>query len=321
MEEIKTAVIGCGSWGRNHVRVYNELPDVKLLAISDISEKTAREIGTKYNVKYHTDPYKVLENPDVDIVDICTPTVTHTELAMAAIRAGKNVLIEKPMTNTLEEAVALIKEAETHKVTITTGFVERFNPAVEEAYKVIQSKKIGSPILAHTRRVSRRPPRIGDVGVVKDLAIHDIDIVNRLFADEPLTVSAYVGSITHKFEDYANINIAYPGNCTAFVETNWLTPRRVRTLTITGTEGIINVDYAAQQISIEDNEKILQPFLANKEPLYQELTSFVDAVRNKTQPKITGLDGLKALQICIAALQSAETGQRVKLKPVNQLLS
>ena len=320
MNRIRSAVIGCGSWGRNHARVYSELPNVELYAVSDMNEKTAAEIGSKYQVPHYIDPFRVLEDPDVDVVNICTPTITHAELAMAAIKSGKNVLVEKPMTNTLQEAISLIKAAEQHKIVLTVGFVERFNPAVEEAYKMIGDGLIGDVILAHTRRVSRRPLRVGDVGVVKDLAIHDIDIVNHLFIDDPITVSAYAGSIAHKFEDYANIHIAYPRNRTAFIETNWLTPRRVRTCTVTGTEGIINVDYANQQVTVENNERIYQPFLINREPLYQELLAFTEAICNKTQPPVTGMDGLKALQICVGALESAETGARIKLKPANKLL-
>ncbi len=319
MEKLKVAVIGCGSWGRNHARVYTELQNTSLAAVSDLNLNTAKEIGTKYGVQFHTDPFKVIDDPNIEVVNICTPTITHAELALAAIKSGKHVLVEKPMTNTLEEAISLINAAKRHHAQLTVGLVERFNPAVEEAYKFVNRKEVGEVILAHTRRVSRRPLRIGDVGVIKDLAIHDIDIVNHLFIDDPITVSAFAGSIAHNFEDYANINIAYSNNRSAFIETNWLTPRRIRTCTITCTEGIINVDYANQQISIENNNQIIQPFLTSKEPLFQELKSFTEAIQNKTIPEVTGTDGLKALQICIAALKSSSTGETIKLKAVKDL--
>lgn len=320
MKKLNAAVIGCGSWGRNHARVYSELPNVTLATVCDMNPSTAKEIGSKYGVPFHTDPYKIIDDSDVDVINICTPTVTHAELALAAIKNGKHVLVEKPMTNTLEEAITLIKAATTKKIQLTVGFVERFNPAVQEAYNIINRKEVGEVILAHTRRVSRRPLRIGDVGVIKDLAIHDIDIVNHLFMDDPITVSAYAGNIAHVFEDYANIIISYPGNRSAFVETNWLTPRRVRTCTITCTEGIVNVDYANQEVNIENNDQITQPFLVNKEPLYQELKSFTEAIQNGTTPVVTSIDGLKALQICIAAIESSVNGQMVKMKPVKDLL-
>jgi UDP-N-acetylglucosamine 3-dehydrogenase len=314
--QVNVAVIGCGSWGCNHARVYDELPGVNLRAVTDINPQTAEGIGKKHGVKWYTDIDKFLQDPDIELISICTPTITHADIALKAIEAGKHLLVEKPMTNTIQEAQTLINKAENKGVKLTVGFVERFNPAVQEAFKLTESGKIGDVILAHTRRVSRNPLRIGDVGVIKDLAIHDIDITSSLFHDPPQTVYATAGSIAHKYEDYANINVGYTRNRTAFIETNWLTPRRVRTLTITGTEGIINVEYTTQQLTIENTVQSIQPFLPYREPLYLELEHFIQAVINDTQPQITGHDGLRALQICEAALESSRTGQTVKLEPL-----
>jgi len=311
---IDVAVIGCGSWGRNHVRVYRSMPDVNVKAICDAYESTSREIGELHRVPFFTDPNKILMDPDIQVVNICTPTITHYDLALRAIENGKNVLIEKPMTNTLEEAKELIHAAKNAGVALTVGFVERFNPAVREVYKRINDGEIGDVILAHTRRVSRSPMRIGDVGVVKDLAIHDVDIINHLLIGEPMYVSAVSGRIRHKYEDYANINLHYEGDRSAFIETNWLTPRRVRTLTVTGTEGIINVEYTSQELTIENNERVLQPFLQYKEPLVEELKSFIEHVKKGDPPEITGEDGLKALTICEAALKSSAIKQMVKME-------
>ncbi len=146
---------------------------------------------------------------------------------------------------------------------------------------------------------------------MKDLAIHDIDIINHILIGEPQYVSAVAGCIRHKYEDYANINLFYDRDRSAFIETNWLTPRRIRTLTVTGTEGIINVEYTTQQITIENNEMIVQPFLPYKEPLQEELRSFIDHVANGLSPEITGEDGLRALTLCEEALRSSKTRQRV----------
>jgi len=312
MKTVKAAVIGCGSWGRNHARVYNELPDVELIAVSDLNPQTAQQIGERYNTTYHTDPNAIIENPNIDLVSICTPTVTHADIAIAAIKAGKHVLVEKPMTNTVAEAKRLIRAAEEHHTKLAVGFVERYNPAVQEAIKRVQAGEIGDVILAISRRVSRSPGRIGDVGVVKDLAIHDIDIVDHLFGDQAQSIYAVAGSIQHKFEDYAQININFGENRNAIVSTNWLTPRRIRTLIITGTEGIINVEYTTQQITIENNTQLIQPYLPYQEPLLIELKSLTDAIRNDTSPQVTGEDGLRALRICEAALQSAKSGKQIK---------
>jgi UDP-N-acetylglucosamine 3-dehydrogenase len=313
MKTVKAAVIGCGSWGRNHARVYRELPEVELAAVSDLNPQTAQQIGERYGAPHYTDPTPIIEDPNIDLLSICTPTVTHADIAIAAIEAGKHVLVEKPMTNTVPEAKRLIRAAEKHGTKLAIGFVERYNPAVQEAIKRVNEGEIGDIILALSRRVSRSPGRIGDVGVIKDLAIHDVDIVNNLFGDQAQSVFAVAGSIQHKFEDYAQINISFGKNRNAIISTNWLTPRRIRTLVLTGTEGIINVEYTTQQITIENNTQLTQPYLPYKEPLMLELKSFTDAVRGDTQPQVTGEDGLRALRICEAALHSAKTGKQVKL--------
>ena len=137
--------------------------------------------------------------------------------------------------------------------------------------------------------------------------------MSNLFPEQPDSVFCTAGSIVHSFEDYANINLAYKGNKNAFIETNWLTPRVARDLIITGSEGIVTVQYRTQEITIENNEKLIQPYLPYKEPLYQELESFTSSILNDETPEVTGQDGLNALIICEAALQSAKKGDAVKL--------
>jgi UDP-N-acetylglucosamine 3-dehydrogenase len=308
---LNAAVIGTGVWGRNHARVYSTLQNVNLSGIVDRDKTRAKEIGELFQTNYYTNVDDIIQDPSIDLISICTPTITHSEISIAALNAGKNVLVEKPMTNTISEAKELIQLAKENNVKFTVGFVERFNPAVQEALKQITQGAIGDVILANTRRVSRRPLRIGDVGVVKDLAIHDIDIIAHLFPNSPETIYATCGSIAHKFEDYANINVRYKENRNAFIETNWLTPSVKRDLTITGTEGVITVQYRTQQITIENDERLIQPYLPTQEPLRNELNAFVDCIINDTDPVVTGADGLKALTIAEAALESSSTGKTV----------
>jgi UDP-N-acetylglucosamine 3-dehydrogenase len=313
VKKINVAVIGCGSWGQNHIRVYNDLENASLAAIADLETKTIKEFKEKYSVDWYTEPEKIFERIDIDAVSICTPTITHADLAIQAIEAGKHVLIEKPMTNTIKEAKYLIKAARKRGVHLAVGFVERFNPAVSKAMTTISKGEIGEVILAHTRRVSKRPIRIGDVGVIKDLAIHDIDIINQLFKTEAKNVFASAGSIANDFEDYANIIVCFSNNRSAFIESNWLTPRKIRTLNITGTEGLINVEYISQKIVIENNEGLYQPFLNYCEPLFRELESFVNTILIDEPPEVTGEDGLRALEISEAAILSAKLGKQVSL--------
>jgi len=313
LDRINVAVIGCGSWGRNHIRVYNDLEKASLIAIADINEKVTIEFKERYSIEWYTEPEKIFKRQDIDAISICTPTTTHADLAIQAIEAGKHVLIEKPMTNTIREAKYLIKAASKHGVHLTVGFVERFNPAITKAMNVISEGEIGDIILAHTRRVSRRPNRIGDVGVIKDLAIHDIDIIHHLFKAEEKTVFSSAGCIANDFEDYANILVCYDDNKSAFIESNWLTPRKIRTLHITGTEGIINIEYTSQKIVIENQKGMYQPFLNHCEPLFRELESYVNSILIDAPPEVTGEDGLRALEISEAAILSAKSGKTISL--------
>ena len=316
MRSINVGVLGCGVWGRNQARVYRQIPFTNLHMISDLDEERAKEVAGLNGSKYTCDPERIIEDPDIELVSICTPTVTHAELGLRALEAGKHVLVEKPMTNTLEEARALMDTAEKKGLHLTVGFVERFNPAVSKALELVKDGAIGEVILAHTKRLSQHPLRIGDVGVIKDLAIHDIDIICQLFPNGPEKVFCTAGSIAHSFEDYANISLRYSGNRNAFIETNWLTPRIRRDLTITGSEGIITVQYRTQEVTLETNEGLEQPFLRYEEPLYRELESFSKAVIEDKPPVVSGMDGYKALKICTAALVSAKTGKAVNYNEI-----
>jgi UDP-N-acetylglucosamine 3-dehydrogenase len=130
---------------------------------------------------------------------------------------------------------------------------------------------------------------------------------------EPETVYATAGNLVHSFEDYANIIIRFPGNRSAFIETNWLTPHKIRRLILTGSEGLITVEFITQEVTVEDNEGRYQPFLEHQEPLTLELESFVNSILKDEPPMVSGEDGLQALRICEAALESAKIGRPVRL--------
>ena len=268
MEHLKVAVIGCGAWGYHHARVYSELPDVRLEAVVDINPERSQRATEMFHCKGYSSPEKMLKDTDVDAVSICTPTVTHYDLAYLALRARKHVLVEKPMTNTSEEALMLIDGAKKFGVFLSVGFVERFNPAVQESKRIVERGEIGEVLMVHAKRVTRRPARVGDIGVVKDLGIHDIDVINFIMGESPERVYARMGRHNHCFEDYANMILGYSGNRSGFVETNWLTPKRVRSLTITGSEGIIDVEYTTQELRVEKDDHIYQPLNWYREPLY-----------------------------------------------------
>jgi len=317
LKKIGVAVIGVGFWGRNHARAYMEIPEAELIGVCDIDAKRAKETAEKYGVEAYTDSKKLLERSDVDAVSICTWTTAHARETIRALKAGKNVLVEKPIASTVREAKQIVKMAENERLILMTGFIERFNLGVERVIKTIEEGFIGDIVSATSRRVSEWPERVGDVGVVKDTAIHDIDMMRYIFDEDPKTVFAKTGKLRHKrFEDYAQIMLTFSHGKTAFIEANWLTPYKVRKLIITGSKGLVTLDYLSQEIVIETEEKTFIPRYKWEEPLKRELKHFVECVRKNKQPLASGLDGLKALIICEAVLKSAAKGKSVNLEKI-----
>jgi len=255
----------------------------------------------------------VLARNDIDAVTICTPTTTHKEVATQALRAGKHTLVEKPMTNTAPEARELVALAKERGLRLMPGHIERFNPAVDYLRSLLDEKKLGTVTLFHARRVGRWPERIGDVGVVRDTAIHDIDLARYIFRDEVQSIHAKTGSIRHTKEDYAEIMLEFEKGGTAFIDANWLTPRKARSLIVTGSEATVQLDYISQEISIEDSQESRRPNLEKQEPLRVELAHFAESTLNGKSFKVNGEDGLRAVEICEGVLQSGSSGRTIPL--------
>jgi UDP-N-acetylglucosamine 3-dehydrogenase len=315
MRKLGTAVIGTGFWGRNHARVYKELAETELLAICDIDAERAKNVAGQFAVKPYTSAGKMLMDKRIEAVSICTWSKSLAQVAIKAVEAGKHVLVEKPMAADVKKAEKLLKTAEEKGVHLTVGFLMRFIPGLQHIKKAVEDRTIGELVCATAKRVSQWPERIGDVGVVKDTAIHDIDGMLYIFNEEPLAVYAKTGTMRHKrFEDYAQIMLTFGEGRSAFIESNWLTPYKTRNLTVTGTDAIMKLDYITQELTIEDAKETVQPRYPMQEPLKLELQHFANCVLKKQEPLITGLDGLKALKIAESALKSSAVGRIVKLK-------
>lgn len=306
MRTVNVGVIGVGAMGYNHARVYYKLEEANLVAVSDVSERTLNKVAKKYDAKGFTDYEDLLKDPEIEVVNVCVPTTFHHDVVMEAIKHGKHVLVEKPIAFTLKEAEDMIAAAKEAGVILATGHVERFNPAVQKAKELIDNDVIGDIVSASAKRVGPFPPRIKDVGVTIDLAIHDLDVMNYLFDEDVIQVYGTMNSILEKceFEDHAEIMINFKNESTGILEVNWLTPYKRRQIEITGTDGIISVDYIEQSIDVYG--KFAQDIdIKHEEPLKEELRSFLNAVVNETEPEITGEDGLKALKMVIAATKSS----------------
>ena len=308
MKRVAVGVIGTGFWGENQVRVFRQSRMADLVGICDSNRKRAEEMGTKYSVPWYSDLSKFLRVPELEAVTVCTPTQTHLKVGLQAIEAGKNLLVEKPMTGEERAADRLVNSAKKAGVKLLVGFIERFNPGVRVVKKMLTQRVVGDVIIATGRRVARWPIRIGDVGVVKDTAIHDIDAMRYLLEEEVSAVFAQTGSLrTHSYEDYAEIMLRFKKGTTGFIDANWLTPRKVRTLIITGSDATINLDYITQEITLENSQRLVKPFTPWAEPLKLELENFMTTTLRDTEEAPSGEDAIKAIRICDAALRSGKS--------------
>ena len=314
MRTVNVGVIGVGAMGENHVRVYHKMEEANLIAVSDVSERALKKIEKKYGAKGYTEYVDLLQNPDIEVVSVCVPTTFHHAVVMEAIKHKKHILVEKPIAFTLNEAEEMISAAKEAGVILSTGHVERFNPAVQKAKELIDDGVIGDIVSAFAKRVGPLPPRIKDVGVSIDLAIHDLDIMNYLFEENVTQVYGTMNSSfdDSEFEDHAEIMVSFENESTGIIEVNWLTPYKRRELELTGTAGIISVDYIKQ--SIEVYGKFAQDIqIKHEEPLKCELKSFLNTVVEEKEPIITGEDGLKALKMVIAANKSSKDHRPISL--------
>jgi UDP-N-acetylglucosamine 3-dehydrogenase len=315
MKKLGVAVIGTGQWGKNHARIYKELPSTELIAVCDVNAERAKAMAAQYGVKAYSDSSQMLKNKQIEAVNVCTWSTILAKEAKKALDAGKHVLVEKPMATTPQQAKKLVQTAQENGLHLTVGFLMRFIPGLQLIRQSVENKKIGELVCVTAKRVSQWPERIGDVGVVKDTAIHDIDVMRFISNQDPVSVYAKMGSMRiKKFEDYAHIMLTYKNGESAFIESNWLTPYKTRMLTVTGSEAIMRLDYITQDLWIEQKSENVQPRLPFQEPLKAELQHFVDCIEDKREPIITGEDGVKALEIASAAMQSSAKNRAIQLK-------
>jgi UDP-N-acetylglucosamine 3-dehydrogenase len=315
MKKLGTAVVGAGFWGKNHARVYGELDSTELVAVCDVNRERAKAVADQFGVKAYTSSSRMLKNEEIEAVSVCTWSTKLAKEALKALKAGRHVLVEKPMATHTKQAAKLLDTAESNGLHLTVGFLMRFIPGLRHIREAVENKKLGEFVCATAKRVSQWPERIGDVGVVKDTAIHDIDVVRFISGEDPVSVYAKTGSLRHRqFEDYAQIMLTFEDGKSAFIESNWITPYKTRILTVTGSEAIMRLDYITQELWIEDANENLQPRFPWQEPLKLELRHFADCILEKKKPVITGDDGLIALEIAEAALRSSAKNKVVKLK-------
>jgi predicted dehydrogenase len=293
---MKVAVIGVGHLGRQHARLYADLPGVELAGVVDILRPRAEEVAGLYRTAAFTDYHDILGR--VDAVSLAVPTVEHARIGITLLESGMDVLVEKPIADTIEGAQALVDAAAKHGRLLQVGHVERFNPVVAMAREVATR-----PQFFEIHRLAAFSPRSLDIDVVLDLMIHDIDVVLSLVPAQIREVRAVGIPILSRKADIANARVEFEDGCVANFTASRVSFEKTRKLRFFQPHDYISVDYSTQTgivVSLRMGqvvERKLEPF--NQEPLKLQLQAFTRCVQERKTPAVTGEDGLRALQLAM----------------------
>ncbi|MDH4209115.1 MAG: Gfo/Idh/MocA family oxidoreductase [Anaerolineae bacterium] len=322
---IKAAVIGVGSMGANHARIYNELEGVTLVGVCDADPQLVEKVASRHRTGQYSDHRDLLDQERPDLVSIAVPTGFHHQVALDVIDRGVHLLVEKPIADTVAHAEKMVERAEARGVQLMVGHVERFNPAVVELKRKLQDGQLGKMFQIHVRRLGPFPHRVRDVGVVIDLATHDLDVMCYLTGASVLRIYAETEQEIHTHhEDSLSGLLRFDNGVVGVLDVNWLTPTKVRELYVTGEKGMFVVNYLTQDLYLYENEYVgsdwdslgmlkgvgegnmIKLRIAKREPLLVELESFVGCVEHGTPPPVSGGDGIRALSLAQALVSSGQ---------------
>jgi len=304
--KVRVAVVGVGHLGQHHARIYAELPGIELVAVVDIAEARRLEVGGRLRVPALADYRDLLGK--VDAVSVAVPTLDHHGIARDFLRAGCDVLVEKPMTRTLAEADDLVATAATNGRILQVGHSERYNGAVQALEREVQD-----PGFIEVHRMGPFPGRGTDVDVVLDLMIHDIDIVLTLVKSPVKAVSAVGVPVVSDQVDIANARIEFASGCVANLTASRVSGERLRKIRVFQRDTSFVLDYAAQELHLYRQTPGDGPGgsrlarvdipVARVEPLRQELTDFVDSVRTRRPPMVSGEAGREAVAVAARIIE------------------
>lgn len=324
--QLRVAVLGTGALGKEHARIYAELAQagvIEFAGVFDVSAEAAKRVADKLRARVFTSAAEAAASADA--LSIVTPTITHFDLARQLLTQGKHVLVEKPMTDNTAQAAELIQLAQQHRCVLQVGHVERFNPV----FKYLETVAT-QPRFIETHRLSPYPARSTDIGVVLDLMIHDLDVVLAFVKSPVVSVDAVGIPVLSKSEDIANARLRFANGCVANLTVSRISPERMRKIRVfSGPQNTcyISLDYRAQEgyiyrIARDDEEEssLLKKLLASRdstivsefagkrivrepvpiakeEPLKQELLHFVECVRERQTPRVSGESAKQALDL------------------------
>lgn len=327
-DRLRAAVIGLGMMGANHARVLNELPDLDLVAVADLDPAAVSQATAGRSAVGYTDPSALLAAEHPDLVVVAVPTSLHLPTTLEALDAGAHVLVEKPIAANRTEAEAMIAAADAAGRLLTVGHIERFNPAIRELSRRLDDGELGRVFQVRASRLGPFPARVRDVGVVVDLAPHDLDVMRMLLRSEPIRIYAETEQRIHTdHEDLFTGLLKFASGAIGLLEINWLTPTKVRKLTVTGERGMYEADYLSQDLVFYANPdqelvsegEMTRRAVQRREPLAVELSEFASAIRLGGPPPVDPRDALIAMLLARAMTDSATRGIVIgaeDLKPI-----
>ena len=335
---LRLGLAGLGSMGRNHLRVISNHPETTLVAVADPDLSALEAATSQTGATGFADPLDMIGQTDLDGLVIAAPTTSHLPLALAAIERGMGVLVEKPLAATVDDGLAIVAAAQKRNVRVQVGHVERYNPAVLEMGRLLREGWLSTIYAITSRRSGPFPARIRDVGVTIDLGTHDVDMLSWIAAERPVRVYAETAQRIHAtHEDLTFGLMHFPSGATGFLDVDWLTPAKRRSLTVVGEEGMFELDYLTQKLTFT-RSNVDRPLMiggyattftgdvaeipvVSVEPLRAELDEFVRVLRTGDKPYVDGEDGLWAVAIANALLTAASERRPIDLSDLPSRLA
>jgi predicted dehydrogenase len=317
--------------GRNHARVYAQLEHATLVAAADTDPKALEAIARTYKVQTYTDYEQMLDEAKPDLVSVAVPTRFHREVATAVLKRGVHVFLEKPIASTVEEGQKIVDCSRAMGIKLAVGHIERFNPAVIALKEQLDAGQLGRIFQIHARRVGPFPPRIEDVGVVIDLATHELNLLEYLTGSQVQSVYAEIEREIHaRHEDLLTGILKFTDGAIGILDINWLTPTKIRELSLIGERGMFSVNYLTQDLYFYENDYLngnwegfpimgvsegrkIRHTIMRREPLVAELESFAEAIKNNAEPQISGEEALRAVFLAQRLLESGQKHEVVRV--------
>lgn len=336
----RLGLIGLGTMGRNHLRVLSDLPRTELVAVCDADRQAVESVSQAQSVAGYVSWDEMLDRERLDAVIVAVPTRFHCAAAIACLEHGSHVFVEKPIATDLEEGRQIVAAAKSAKRLLAVGHVERFNPAVRELHRRVAGGDAGRLYQFHARRQGPFPARIRDVGVVIDLATHDLDVMDDLAASKVVRVYAETEQRIHtEHEDILNALLKFETGVLGVLQVNWLTPVKIRELSVLGERGLFICNYLSQDLVFVNNADLsaeasgddrptavkegrtVEVPVVRGEPLRLELEAFVEAVRGERAVEVDGEAGLRALHLALALVRSAEESRLLMKSDLDSIWS